>query len=81
LRFCLKLTGYAALQAYYEKFVEQIITKNNKYPIFWEEVFDNAPNGTLQYPTTVVNVWFSNNSKIQEVVQAGYQALFSTPWF
>lgn len=58
-----------------------MITGFGKSPIFWEEVFDYRPNGTLPSPDSVINVWYSNTSTVQAVVQAGLRAIYNSGWY
>jgi len=73
------LHSYFDLQAYYEQHMQNITFGLNRTPVYWNEAFGNQvfPLNTK----AVIQIWNKNNSEIVNVVQKGYRALFSSPWY
>uniref|UniRef100_A0A7S4I501 beta-N-acetylhexosaminidase n=2 Tax=Vannella robusta TaxID=1487602 RepID=A0A7S4I501_9EUKA len=56
---------------YFEDMVAPILSKANKNPVVWEDLFDDGVNVPTQY---IVEVW-SDQSTLQSLVKAGYRTL------
>jgi hypothetical protein len=58
----------------------EIVDNLGKSPVFWEEVFDKSPKGSLN-KNSVVHVWYSNQSIVEDAVKQGYRTLYSSSWY
>jgi len=73
------ISSYPALQGLYEQKVSNMVLGGGKYPVFWDEVF-----GQTQFPInkqSIIEVWDALLPEMVKVVQAGYRAIYSTPWY
>lgn len=73
------VSNYSKLEEYYMTRLVKIVQDLKKSYIVWQEVFDN--NVKIK-SDTVIHVWKSGQeSELQNVTAAGYNALLSTCWY
>eukprot|EP01100_Stratorugosa_tubuloviscum_P015098 TRINITY_DN847_c0_g1_i1.p1 TRINITY_DN847_c0_g1~~TRINITY_DN847_c0_g1_i1.p1 ORF type:complete len:544 (-),score=243.52 TRINITY_DN847_c0_g1_i1:107-1738(-) len=67
-------TDYNQVYEYFINFTLATAIANQRYPVFWEEVFENF--GTQLDKKSIVHVWLDKTS-LQSAVAAGYRAILS----
>lgn len=72
----------SALQAYYEGRLVETVALGGADVLFWQEVFQNAPNVSALPSGAIVSVWKGADPAIlQDVVRSGLRAVSSGAWY
>jgi hexosaminidase len=70
------------LQAYYEEQLVQHVAQNGSDVVFWQEVFQNAPNVRQLPSQSIISVWKGASPDVLgDVVRAGLRAVSSGAWY
>jgi len=67
-----------ALESYFEQNVYKIANSLNRTMIVWQEIFNN---GVVPSKDVIVQVWKNDGITGNQVVSAGYKAIFSFAWY